>query len=98
MHSASFASRKTQELNKAREDQRQEKREKRLKLTPAGDIVAAQFKKEVDLLIYSPYPDEDKMSDEQFRTERRARRLAVASLLAIQNRINILLKAPGEEA
>lgn len=84
----------SQSVAKQRTEKAEEKAEKRIKLTPAGDIVAAEFKKEIDALIYGPYKDEDAMSDEQFRAERKGRRLAVASLVGIQNRLKNLLREP----
>lgn len=75
-------------------EKREVKAENRLKLLPAGEIVTAQFAKEVKALMYGPYTNEEAMTDAQFRAERRGRRLAVASLLAIQRRLEIILREP----
>lgn len=87
--SRSFAQVKEQ---KQRTQRREQNNEKRIKLSPVGQILQEEFKKEVHLLIYSPYENEDQMSDEQFRTERRARRIAVEALTKINNRLNTALR------
>lgn len=88
--SASFAPRE----QKLRTDKREEQHEKRLKLLPAGELINAEFEKQINTLLYSPFPDEDKMTDAQFRVERKGRRLAIKSLLMIQNRLAIILREP----
>ncbi len=91
--SASFGVTKQQQaLADKRKEQREKKAEKRIALSPAADVIKAEIQKEITALIYGPYVDEDSMSDEQFRTERRARKLAVASLLSIQNRLNATMR------
>lgn len=82
----------------AREQQRTEKRqqrtEQRNKLLPAGEVVNEELQKQIDLLIYGVYPNEDALTDEQFRIERRARRIAVTKLKEIQVRLNRMLREP----
>jgi hypothetical protein len=91
--SASFETTKQQELRAERAKARVEaKRGNQTAIAPAAELIKTELQKEVTTLIYGPYTDEDNMSDEQFRTERRARKLAVASLLAIQTRLNNLLR------
>ena len=86
--SASFSSTKEQQVVKAK---REETRAKRQELKPSGQIVVDEIKKELDELIFAPYLGEDLMTDEQFRIERRARRLSVERIEAFRNRIiNIL--------
>lgn len=83
----------------ARQDRIDKKQDDRHKLAGEVDttILAKEFKKEIDLLLYAPYEfrdksgvvikTEDTMTDQEFRQERRARRAAIQSLLAIQRRI-----------
>lgn len=92
MSSASFA--KTKEKMTEKQETRNAKR---ILLEPAGEILMAQFKNEIHQIINSPYEDEEKMSDEQFRAERRARRLTVQSLLTIQRRVAIIMRKPQDE-
>jgi len=86
----------TQNRQEKRAKERKDaKQDKRLQLAPFAEIVAAELQKEVKKLMYGPYIDEEKMSDEQFRTERRARRLAVESIFSVQSRLNNLLRQDG---
>lgn len=82
-------------LGERNQERKEVKQAVRQKLLPAGEIVQAEFKKELDKLMYAPYPNEDTMTDVHFRVERRARRLAVESILAIQGRLNNLLRTDG---
>lgn len=97
--SASFGITEAQEARAQANKKRLEQKEaKRGVLKPAAELIQVEFQKEITKLIYGPYPDEDTMSDAQFRTERKARKLAVASLLAIQARMNNVLRESPNEA
>jgi len=70
----------------------EEEKQKREQLLPAGEIVRDTIQKQVTKLMYGPYVDEEKMSDVQFRVERRARKLAVASLIEVQIELSNILR------
>jgi len=87
--SASFARPKVQELVQAK---REEAKKKRQVLKPAGEILVAEINKELNDLMFGPYVDEDKMTDDEFRVERRARRLTVEKINAIKGRLTNILR------
>lgn len=91
--SASFAPK----VDPTREKRREELKERRVKLTPAGEIVNEEVQKQIDMLLTGTYQDEDKMTDAQFRAERRGRRLAVERLRSFQMRLNMILRERTEE-
>jgi hypothetical protein len=81
----------------ARQKRIEAKQEARHKVRNQTDVplLAVEFKKEIDKLLFAPYEDEEKMTDRQFAIERRARRVAIKSLIAIQTRVtNILREQP----
>jgi hypothetical protein len=100
--SQSFRSERAQTVAEKRLEQVKAKREQRNTMSPAAEIVKAEFAKELKQLIYGPYDNEDQMSDEQFRVERRARRLTVESVQSIQTRLmNVMRESknvPAKEA
>ena len=82
---------------KQRAAKKEEKEAKRLVLEPSAELIQAVIQNEVRKLINAPYEDEEKMTDAQFRLERRARRLTVKSLLTVENQIKIILRKPATE-
>lgn len=92
MTSQSFASPKVRELNGKRRLKRDEVREKKTRLQPAGELVISQLDQEINRIIYEPYPGEDNMTDTEFRAERRARRLTVERLTAVKVRLGNILR------
>lgn len=91
---ASSASFGTTHEDPTRKAIREQKKEIRGQFKPAAEIVFAEIQKEIHELIHGTYEGEDTMSDEQFRTERRARRVAVERLTALNNRFSNLLREP----
>lgn len=89
--SASFGSKE----QPVRTEKREEKHEKRLKLAPAGEVVKAEFQKEIDKLRNIDFLNiEEMLTDEHFKAEMMARKKTIEKLQAIQNRLKIILKAP----
>jgi hypothetical protein len=85
--SASFAKPLTEEAIAKKEEAYKKHKE----LKPAGEIVVSEIDRELTLLKFGVYPDEDKMTDELFRVERRARRLAHERLTTFKTHLlNVL--------
>lgn len=105
MTSSTPSRNKAKAAAKARDERRQKKKEERRELQQETDIprLGIEFKKEIDKLLYAPYTitlndgkilKEEELSDEQFRVERRSRRIAIKSLLSIQKRVVNVLREP----
>ena len=86
-NSASFAVR-TNPVKEKKEDNKRKHQE----LKPAGQIVIDEINKELTDLMFGPYPNEDSMTDEEFRVERRARRLTVEKITVIKTRLTNILR------
>jgi hypothetical protein len=80
----------------ARKETSENKREKRKVLLPYEEFIISEINKEIHDLIYTPYEGEDLMSDMQFRSERRARRLAVEHLTKVRRRMTNIMRVPPE--
>ncbi len=93
-NSSSFRSERANAVATKRSEQLLAKQSQSRKLAPAAELIKTEFAKELKLLMYGPYDNEDNMSDEQFRAERRARRLTVESLLSIQTRVLNMVREP----
>lgn len=90
---------KSKAAARARQDRINKKQDDRHKLQGEVEtgVLAKEFKKELDVLLFAPYEfrakdgtitkTEDTMTDDEFRRERRARQVAIKSLMAIQRRV-----------
>jgi ribosomal protein S4 len=92
---ASLASTRTREVQDKRKEATKAKEDKRTILRPYETILREQINKEIHDLIYAPYVNEEQMTDEQFRIERRSRKLAVTSLIAVQSRLDNIMRTRG---
>lgn len=94
------SSRTRKSAAKARNERIKQKQEARHRLTREVELprLMMEFKKEIDRLLYMPYvvggKKEEELTDEQFRVERRARRIAIERLMAIQIRLTNVMREP----
>jgi hypothetical protein len=88
----------------ARDERIRKKQEAKHKLKGEIDVtvLAIEFKKEVDKLLYAPYTvdgrSEEQLNDHEFRIERRARRIAIKSLFSIQKRVANTLRESSRQS
>lgn len=92
--SSSFSSAKDRELKDKRKERSKELQSRRTQLRDSGEVLVAEITREVLRLRTAPYPNEDTMSDEQFRAERKGRKIAIETLVTVQNRLINLLREP----
>lgn len=91
--SASFASAKDRELTKKKKEAKEEKIEKRIKLSPVSEIVNAEIQKEIEKMRNIDYLNiESMITDEHFRSEMMARKKTIEKLTDVQLRLNNILR------
>lgn len=82
---------------KTRKTIAEDRRDARIVLTPAGDIVMEVLQREIDLLSTIDYLNiEQMMSDEHFKAEMMARKKTVERLKVVKTTLSNLLKEPTD--
>jgi len=91
--SASFASVKDRELKAKKKELKEEKIEKRIKLSPVSELVTAEIQKEIEKLRNIDYLNiESMITDEHFRSEMMARKKTIEKLTDVQTRLTNILR------
>lgn len=88
-----LTSQSTAKTHEVRKDKKQEANEKRKMLLPAGELLKAEFAKEIDKVSHVNFVDLDKLDNEfEVKAELIARQRTAVILAAIENRLTNLLR------
>lgn len=95
--SAAFASPKSEEVAKKREETAQEKHESKLKITPVAELIEGFIQDQLDEVQNIDFLNiEQMLTDENFRAEMMARKKYVQYLKELKNKMaNILRERNG---